>query len=359
MADNVIEVRMVDGGSQGVPSSPPTNSGTLAPAGGSRGSPQTIGYQRGSPDLTNQILAAILVEVRRVSGGTVGGNSSEENNETKAGGMFGRVGRYAETVLRGVGQLMDVIAMRTQKGIEVATARIRNQEQEAIIAQKEKEGLTKVAAMRAAAEIAGAAPKVSVMGNSVDLGPQLRALGMAAAATQEAAMRLDIKQMQETLGIGQAFRARGQELSRYDGAIGRTFATGEVNRQRRDMGEAQILSSQFSAVEAQQQQLDRLNQQLGILAKMKEADEQRGRVAEEMKERQKELNEKLDALPAEMAKKIRELGDSVKDPIDILEANGGFSGGMRDMDVSRRENDLAARQQAAMLNIPFLQQFGG
>ena len=157
-----------------------------------------------------------------------------------------------------------------------------------------------------------------------------------------------------TASTAQAFRARGQELSRYDGGIGRTFAVGDVNRQRRDVGEAQILSSQFSAVEAQQQQLDRLNQQLGILAKIEESNKQMQRVTEEMQERQKELNAKLDALPAEMARKIRELGDAIKDPIEALEANAGFTSGIWNMDVPRRENDLAARQQAARLNIPLL-----
>jgi hypothetical protein len=127
---------------------------------------------------------------------------------------------------------------------------------------------------------------------------------------------------------------------------------GEFNKQQRDMGEAHILSGRLAETERAQQQLDRLDQQLGILSKLKDSAAQTARTNEIIAQRQKEVDEKLKTLPRDIADEIRRVGKDVEDPLDALERAHGFAPVPGESQTVARDADLAKRMAAATVNIP-------
>lgn len=341
MADSTIAIKLIDGGRGASPGVPTGNSGAGSPL-----IPQLVQYQPGMQPPGAALTPSGSPRGAPIAGKSPGGAASAEataamSGLAKAAGVAGLAlvvfGRYVDMYAAA----LNIGAMRIAKTTEAATARIRNDEESALAAERERRAKTWTGAL----DMVGMIPGLSLITNPIK-------------NAVEAQKNKDIAEMQAFSHRRDALRDRGRELSRYDGRLAQTFAMGDVQRQRRDIGEANIIGGAMSEVEARQQQLDRLNQQLGVLNKIKEAGDQSNRLNDEIAKRQAALEEALKGLPAEMAKKIRELGDAVKDPFQLLEERGGFATGIGAFDQSATDRSLAERQRIAKLNVPMMAGLG-
>jgi hypothetical protein len=126
----------------------------------------------------------------------------------------------------------------------------------------------------------------------------------------------------------------------------------KAGKQKRDIGEAAIIGDKLADVEMKQQQLDRVNQQIGILKKSQEAVDQIARTNATIAERQNELENLLRGVDANTAAMVRRLGDSVKTPFELLEERGRFA--MPDLLEGMNADNQNQAIGNAPLDIPLL-----
>lgn len=240
-----------------------------------------------------------------------------------------------------------------QKATEASVARVRNDEDAARRAEIEERfnrwASNAKTGMMIGGAIAGSAagPVGTIAGGIIG-----RLAGEGVAIGIERVRDIRLAEFDMYAKHKDALRSRGRELAQYDQRLAMSFATGDVNRMRRDVGEAAIIGGAMTEVENKQQQLDRLDQQLGVLNKMKESSLQLERINKEMVDRQEALEEAMKDLPEEMKKKLRELGEGVKDPFTQLEERGGFAGDAAQM--AANERGMMDQARRARLGFPLL-----
>ena len=149
------------------------------------------------------------------------------------------------------------------------------------------------------------------------------------------------------------FRARTQDLGRYDQPIASQLAIGQVQQQRRDIAEAQILSPLFRDVERRQQELDRINQMVEVLTKQGQASQQLAALDKEILDSQKRLEAAMKGATEETRKLVRELEKAAKTPLEQLIDRGGFT--KPDERARITDEQLALRPaERARLNAPII-----
>ena len=201
-----------------------------------------------------------------------------------------------------VGQALQLAAFRINKASEIAALKIRGDQQNAETAEIEKKWETRE--------------------RILDMIPLTETLGIKNIVS--GMKEVEVARSKEFQIARDALRDRSAQLAPFSPELTRQRATGEVNQIKRDMGEAAIIGGQLAGVEAQQQQLDRINQQISILDRMSEATQQANRLNQKIAEQTEKLNEKMAGLPDDLKRKLKELEEQAKDPLKQLKEAGGF-----------------------------------
>jgi hypothetical protein len=255
---------------------------------------------------------------------------------------------------------------RMAKDTEATAARLSGDHFGAEIAQKEKSVLTKEAVGGGTGMAAGAYMGLKA---GARFGPWGALIGTAigAAAFSEVGKSIgrlvglgeqdDIAQLTQFRSNMQRFRGRTEELSPYDPRLAQATAQANVAKQLRDIDEARIVSSRYSALSEQQRDIDLLTQQIDLLKSLKEADTQRAVADEQKIKLQQELNKEMAGVSKTIADAVRAMGKG-ESPMDELlrigiELPPGAAADPRD--------HLFNRHQNSKLNTPLLGDsgFGG
>lgn len=258
------------------------------------------------------------------------GQRSEGLDEWRAanGTMLRGVGTFTSTLAAAgtlVTEAFRLAAFRINKSTEIATKYIGNDVQGAELAKIEKEkGTVGSVAGASGAVIGGTIGSFIAPGIGTAIGA---ALGSQVGKLSDAIYDLKAARKTEFIDIRDKFRTQGYALSSYNPSLAQAFTYSEVGKQRRDIGEAAIIGGRLADIEFRQKNLDTLEQQISILNKIKESDEQRARVNREIRDKSKQLEELLKNVDKNTADAVRKLSEIGESPVDGLKKAGGFRTG--------------------------------
>lgn len=255
------------------------------------------------------------------------------------------VGKFASILVAGshtVAEAISLWAFNIAKESQKASLRIAGQQQEADVVDLEQRKENTGKGLKWGGQAAGAAIGARFgLPGAIAGGIIGRLVGEGAAAVSDSIFDKMIAREKEFIIRRDALRGRTESLRGYDERIGKTFAIGQMNQVRRDMGEAAIIGGRLAEVESRQQQLDLINQQISILNRIEETDKQNATLTEKLVEQQKKLDDKLKNVDKNTADMVRKLQELAKTPLEGLEEAGGFKfPGNADIGMEREREQL-------------------